>query len=86
MKTNFHNKNFALSIAFIIIRFMATQKSRIIFCALCLPRGGGDGGTLVYKLYRYVHYQSEGFLSCFGLKWVQILTILVWKSKYGYEF
>ena len=32
------------------------------------PRGGGLGGTLLYKQYRYVLYQRVGFFRRFGLK------------------
>ena len=39
-----------------------------------LPRRLGGGGA-VYKLYQYVRPQGVGFLSRFGLKRVEILTI-----------
>ena len=32
------------------------------------PRGGGGGGTPLYKVYRYVPPQRVWFLSRFGLK------------------
>ena len=44
MKTNFHNKNFALSLAF-IMRFKTTQKWSIGIWKSVVFRGEGGGGT-----------------------------------------
>ena len=43
--------------------------------------GGGEGGTPLYKLYRYVPPHRVGFLRGFGLKTgirIYTLPILVW--------
>ena len=51
MKTNFHNKNFALSLAF-IMRFKATRKWTISMRSLTVDGGGALGmrGTVSIRL------------------------------------
>ena len=49
--------------------FLAKAGAKSYFSAQkWIVRGGGEGGTLLCKFYRYVLPQRIGFLRCFGLK------------------
>ena len=53
---------------FVGTSFKLRKKIRKFRFVQTFPRGGGEGGTPLYKLYRYVPPQRVWFLSRFGLK------------------